>query len=1103
MITNEYHRLLERLNGFIAKYYHNEIRKGLLLLLVIFGVTTLLIFLLEYFGHFSASIRTILFYTCLLLYTFVFVRFIIFPLASLFKIRNGLSYTQAADIISNHFPELQDKLRNTLELAELTDEQRYSLALIHASIDQRARLLQPFPFHLAIDVKVNFRLLKYLVAVIILYLSIWLYKPIIIKEGSERILHHRSTFVLPAPFRFELQNKTLNVAQGDDIEIKVMVKGKYVPSHVYLVVGSTRLLLNNIDKSTFNYIIKGVNQSFDFYFEADEVVSELHHLNVLYPPQIIDFKIEVTPPVYTGTNPFIVDNTGDISIPCGSFVKWIFNTSHTDSLWMNVNDSIKVKSQKENNIFIIKQRLFNSIHYSLFPANKQMVNNKTMSYTVDVIPDHYPSITADFVTDSSMWGMYYFKGTISDDYGFRKLLFVLKYNHDSIKTINIPIQNNLLNQEFYFTYDFTSLKNLKGNVEYYFEIWDNDAIHGSKSAKSEVKTITIPSKKEIENIKNEANKNIIDQIQISEKVTNDLEKELKQLQKNISNSNSISWEHTQKFQQILEKHQTIEKTLKKIAEQNKQKNNLINTFSEQDLQMIEKQKQIQELLENIMDDELKKLIDQLKEMMKNIDKSKLNEMTQELKIQTEDLNKELDRTLELLKKMNVEEKINDITKEIDKLAKEQEDLAELNNDKKIPLDSLKKMQQEQKQEFKQLQEKYQQLMKENNQLLEPFIMQPFNEEQQQIEQEFQQGEQEIQKNNRKKASKHQKNNSNQLKQLSQQIQKMMQQNQQEANAEDEESLKMTLENIKNLSFAQEELLLQTKQVKSYDPKYPQLSEKQVRIKDNIKVIEDSLNALAMRNPIIKSTVKKHLKNIKSYNRQALKAFDDRNIVQAATKQQLIMTEANELALLMSEILKQLQQAASQQMCSGSQCKKPGKGKPKPSYQQMKNMQQQIKQQLQSILNELKQGQKKEGKGQLSEQIGKMISMQDKMNQMLNEMMQQGGISPESAKKLQEIKNLMNDVQKDIANKNITNQTIQRQEQILTRLLEAEKADEERDTENKRESHTGKNDKISNPKEIFQYKGKKGNYDELLFQSNLLLKKYYQELYRKYMINLNK
>ncbi|HOU97543.1 MAG TPA: hypothetical protein PLP65_01730 [Bacteroidales bacterium] len=1103
MYSSEYNALLERLNTFIAKYHKNEIRRGLLLFLLIFGLSTLTVFLLEYVEHFTLTVRTVLFYACLTLYSAIFLRFILYPAMALFNIRNGLSHKQAAEIISKHFPEIQDKFNNTLELAELVTQNRYSASLIMASIDQRAKLLQPIPFHLAIDFRFNYKLLKYLALVILVYLSVLIYKPIIIKEGSERILHHRTHYVAPAPFMFILENKNLTVSQGEDFEIKVKTQGQYVPQKVYVVIGSTRLLLSNTDKSTFTYSFKGVNRSFDFRFEAEEVVSSSYRLNVVFPPQIISFKIEIIPPAYTGLSSTIAENTGDITIPCGSQVKWLFATSHTDSLWMSINDSSKIPSQHENDMFVIKQRFFNSANYTLFPSNKEMVNRNNMTYAVNVIPDIYPSIQADFVTDSTMWGMYYFKGSVNDDYGFKKLLFTLKFGKDSVRTISIPIQNNLLNQEFYFAYDFSSLKNVNGNIEYYFEVWDNDGIHGSKSTKSEVKNIRIPDKKEIEQYKNEANKNIFEQLHQSEKITSDLEKELKQLQKNITNSNNLSWEHTQKFQQILEKQLSLEQALKKIAEQNKQKNNLINTFTEQDKEMLEKQKQIQELIENIMDDELKKLIDQLKEMMKNLDKSKLNEMTQELKMQTEDVNKELDRTLELLKKMNVEEKINNVIKDLDKLAQEQENLSEQSENKKTPSDSLRNMQQQQQQDFKDLQQKYQDLMKENNQLQEPFNMQNFNEEQQQIEQEFQQGQEELQKNNRKGASKHQKNNANKLKELSEQMQKMMQQNQEEANAEDEESLKMTLENIKNLSFAQEDLLLQTKQAKPYDPKYPQLSEKQNRLQGNVKVIEDSLEALAKRNPMIKPTIKKHLKNIKGYNRQTLKALEERNVVKAATNQQLLMTEANELALLMGEILKEMQKANSQKMCSGGQCKKPGNGKPKPSYQQMKSMQQQIKQQLQSILNEMKQGQKNGDGKKMSEQLGKMISMQDKMNQMLNELMQQGGISPESAKKLQEIKNLMNDVQKDIANKNISNQTIQRQEQILTRLLEAEKADNERDTENKRESQTGKNDKISNPNDFFQYKGKKSTYDEILFQSNLPLKKYYQELYRKYMINLNK
>lgn len=1103
MFSDDYNRLLERLNNFIRKYHFNEIRYGLLLLFVVLGISTLAVFLLEYFGHFSVTVRTIIFYFCLLFYVIIIFRYIFFPLFSLFSSAHRLKYNEAADIISKHFPEIQDKFKNTLELADLAKSNRYSYSLLMASIKQKAKMLNPIPFHLAIDYKINYKLLKYLGIIFLVYILLIIFKPIVLKEGSQRMLHYKTEFKTPAPFTFELLNHKLTVEQGDDYELRVKLKGKYIPKRAYVVVGSTRLMLNNIDKSTFTYTFKGVNRSIEFYFEADDVRSNTYRLNVIFPPQIISFKVEITPPSYTGIKASIVENTGDISAPCGSWIKWMFNTSYTDSIIMKIDDSLSFNAKKENNLFVLKKLFLKSANYSLLPINRQMTSNKNMIYSINIIPDMYPSIQVDFVTDSTMWGMYYFKGDISDDYGFTKLLFVLKYNNDSLKQLSIPISSNLLNQEFYFAYDFSALKSFHGNIEYYFEIFDNDGIHGSKSTKSSIKTIHIPDKKELEIMKEEANKYIFNQLNQSERMTSELERELKQLQKNITNSNNISWEHIQKFQQILDKQLQLEQNLKSISEKNKQKNNMLNTFSEHDKEMLEKQMQIQQLLENIMDDELKKLIEKLHELMKNIDKEKMSKITQELKIETEELNKELDRTIEILKKIDIEEKINSLTKELEELSIKQDKLSELVKNKKNTIDTLSEQQQAHKREFEDIQQKYHEIMKQNNQLSEPFNMQSFEQERKSIEQEMQNSENELQNNNRKNASKSQKNASKQLKQLSQQIQEMIQQNIQEAQAEDEENLKMILENIKNLSFVQEELMLKTKQTKTYDPQYAELSQKQNTIQGNIKVIEDSLMALARRNPIINPIIKKHLKNIKGYNKQVLRALENRNIAQATTKQQFIMTEANELALLFDEILKQMQNSNSQTMCTGGKCKKPGSGKLKPNYQQMKNMQQQIKQQLQSIINEMKQGQKIKDSKSISEQLGKMISMQDKMNQMINELMQYGGISPESMKKLQEIKNIMNDVQKDIANKNITTQTIQRQEKILTRLLEAEKADNERDTENKRESKTGKNNKTRNLNEFFQYKYKKSNYDDILFQNNIPLQKYYQELYRKYMINLNK
>lgn len=1137
MLSQEYNILIEKLNNFIRTYYNNNIRRGVLLLLLVFLTSSLLIFILEYVEHFSSTVRTWMFYSLLLIYIYIFIRYIILPLLSLFNIRKGLNYMQAAEIISSHFPEIQDKFKNTLELAQLSENTRYSSSLLAASIDQKVQSIKVLPFHLAIDIRINYKYLQGLGLAILIYIGIFLFKPLIIKEGSQRMLHHRTTYAAPAPFRFELLNNTLTIEQGSDIDIKVAVKGSYIPQKIYIAFGSTRLLLNSIDKSTYSYTLKNVNHSTDFRFEADQISSDKYNINVVFPPTVLSFKTEINPPAYTGIKSSLTENAGDLTLPAGSTVKWTFYTSNADSLVFTLNDSLPVKVTKDEKQYSAIYRFLQSSTYSILPVNKQMLSKKPILYTINVIPDIFPSIQADFMNDSSMWGMYYFKGTISDDYGFKKLTFNVKNSNDSSSQISIPIQQSVLNQEFYFAYDFSSLKNNSGNVEYYFEVWDNDGIHGSKSTKTSPKTIKIPDAKELNQMKNEANKSIFNKMQQSEKATGDLQKELKKLQQNVLNSQSVSWEQTQKFQQVLEKEQSLEQLLKQLSQENKQKNSMLNTFTEQDQKILEKQQQVQNLLENIMDADLKKLIDQLKELMKNMDKTKLNESMQDLKMKNEDINKELDRTLDLLKKLDVEEKTNAMIKELEKLSEQQNKLSEQTSQKKassdslksqqqnrqqnqdtkkqdseqasqkkIPLDSLKSQQQKQQQQFQDMQKQYEELMKQNNQLDEPFLMQSFSKEQDSIQQEFQQGKEELQKNNRKSASKSQKNNSQQLKKLSQHIQDMMNQNEQQEQSENEATLKQTLENVKNLSFTQEDLMLKTKQVKTFDPQYIKIMDLQNRIKGNTKVIEDSLSELAKRTPIIGNEIKKHLKNINTYSDQTIQSLEDRNITQAATKQQFVMTESNELALLLGDMLQQMQQN-SQQMCSGGQCKKPGKGKgkgkSKPSYKQMQGMQQNIKQQLQSLINEMKKGQNQQNGQQMSEQLGKMISMQDKMGQMLNEMMQQSGISPESAKKLQEIKNIMNDVQKDIANKNISPQTINHQEQILTRLLEAEKADNERETENKRQSQTGKDDKISNPKEIFQYKGKKSTYDELLYQTNLPLQKFYQELFRKYMINLNK
>ena len=167
---------------------------------------------------------------------------------------------------------------------------------------------------------------------------------------------------------------------------------------------------------------------------------------------------------------------------------------------------------------------------------------------------------------------------------------------------------------------------------------------------------------------------------------------------------------------------------------------------------------------------------------------------------------------------------------------------------------------------------------------------------------------------------------------------------------------------------------------------------------------------------------------------------------------------------------------------------------------MRDLQEGLKQQMQDMINQMKNGGKSPG-GQQSEDLAKMLMQQELMQQMLNDLMN-SGISPESAKILNDINRMMEQNLSDIINGNITPTTINRQEQILTRLLQAENSEREREIDNKRKSNEAKEYKLSNPDKAFHEKEKEIRFNELLQMSNLKLNSFYNQKYKEYLKNLN-
>jgi hypothetical protein len=102
-----------------------------------------------------------------------------------------------------------------------------------------------------------------------------------------------------------------------------------------------------------------------------------------------------------------------------------------------------------------------------------------------------------------------------------------------------------------------------------------------------------------------------------------------------------------------------------------------------------------------------------------------------------------------------------------------------------------------------------------------------------------------------------------------------------------------------------------------------------------------------------------------------------------------------------------------------------------------------------------QGQQKPDKGQMSEQLAKMAREQQLIRQGMQEINRKlnkdgkGGLG-----NLDKLMKEMEQTETDLVNKRIYQETINRQQEILTKLLEAEKADREREQDTQRESKQG-------------------------------------------------
>ena len=102
-----------------------------------------------------------------------------------------------------------------------------------------------------------------------------------------------------------------------------------------------------------------------------------------------------------------------------------------------------------------------------------------------------------------------------------------------------------------------------------------------------------------------------------------------------------------------------------------------------------------------------------------------------------------------------------------------------------------------------------------------------------------------------------------------------------------------------------------------------LVQDQYKLKDDFRLIEDSLQALSKRVFQIESFVTEKVTEIKTNMKGGLKQLEERKKPEAGEHQQRTMQNVNDLALMLSEVMNQMQQEMAGKMAGSQMCSKPG------------------------------------------------------------------------------------------------------------------------------------------------------------------------------------
>ena len=1118
--------ITDKLHQFTRKYYVNELIRGGLLFFSIGFFYLLCTLFLEHFLWLKPSARTFLFLVFVLVEVFLFWRFIIAPVFKLIGLQKGITPEKCSNIIGRFFPEVKDKLLNTLQLKEQGDHSD----LLLASINQKSEELLLIPFVKAVNFSKNLKYLKYAILPVVIFLITLLSgNNNLLKESLDRVVHHRTAYTPPAPFYFRLTNKNLQVVQGSDITIHIETLGSVLPAEVKIKFDKQEYFLQNNGLGNFSFTFSNVQKPMPFFLEANKVQSTRHHLTIINTPTINNIILKLEYPSYVGKKNETIPNSGNLIVPEGTKISWnVLGNQTQEVAFIENTDRALFNKFGENNFQFTKQ-IKNSFTYQVTSSNQNLKDYERLQFSIGVVKDNFPKILMQSNNNESSKTPTQFFGQVSDDYGLSKLQIVYyeESNPQDQKVCAIGITKADIQTFFYLFPDSLSVN--KGvNYELFFEVYDNDMVNGNKKAKSTIFKYREKTNEELNQELLDAQRSTINNMDRAILNQQKQQRGIEKLQEGLQKNKKFNWSDKKKVDDFLKRQKQYKEMMRL---QTKKLQETLKESEEEDKTLQEKKEELQKRIDELKkNNKQQKLLDEIAKIAEKLNKEELGKKIKQLAEQNKQQERSLERTLELVKRFYIEQKTMQIVNKLNDLAKEQELL------EKKDADNLED-QKEIKKGFEKIKKELNELTKDNKGLKEPMELPDVEEEKKDIDQELNKAEEGLKNKKKSSAKKNQKNSAKKMQKMSAKMQKAMLEMEGESIEENMDDMRKVLENLMTFSFKQEALMNKFDAISITHPDFGKDLKKQNNIRTYFEHIDDSLYVLSMRLPKISSKIQNDLSTAHYNLEQSLENFSEGRFDNGISNQRYVMTSVNNLSDYLSTMLNNMKNASmkmgagkkskgfslpdiikkqgelSEKMKKGREkskelARKPGKKSGEEKGDGKKGEKPSKNDEAGKNINEPNEG----GLGEkgtvqnddLDGELYEIYKQQTQLRQQLQTAIKESRQGNEkNFGQIKKVLKSMEQLENEILEKGFSARTIQKMQQLNYDLLKLDTAALEQGKENKRKATVNRNTTNKNDKKPLDFKKQFYNQIEILNRQSLPLHKNYKLKVRDYFSEPNK